>query len=95
MLSDRESQLPSGRYESQRAAHMIRMSIVYFHRSQAEPCNADLMSLCIQLKLDSNGANHENQAEQEHVRKSRCADEVIKQKSYPTISFNKCRNKYC
>lgn len=61
------------------AAQTIRMRIVYFHRSQPERCNADMMSLCIQQKLGCNGANHENQAEQEHLWMSRRADEVIKQ----------------
>lgn len=65
------------------AALTIRMRIVYFHRSQPEPCNADLMSLCIQQKLGCNGANHKNRAEQKHLWKSSCVDEV-KHKLYKT-----------
>lgn len=45
---------------------------------QPEPCNADLRrSLCIQRKLLFNGAKPEIEAKWEHLRKSRCADELI------------------
>lgn len=74
------------------AAQTIRMRIVYFDCSQPEPCNADLMSLCIQQKLGCNGANHENQAEQEHSWKSRFADEVIKQKFIKRLTLTNIIN---
>lgn len=70
------------------------MRIVYFHLSHPEPHHADLMSFCIPQKLGCNGANPDNQAEQEHLWKSRYADKVIKQKLHQTLRLTPLKNPF-